>query len=79
MVYGRTPFADLPFIPKMNAICNPNHLVAFGPCSNPHAIDVMRKCLDRDAATRITIQVRGSQGALHAWIGWVREWVNLGG
>ena len=22
MVYGRTPFADLPFIPKMNAICN---------------------------------------------------------
>lgn len=27
MVYGRTPFADLPFIPKMNAICNAQHMV----------------------------------------------------
>ena len=144
MVYGRTPFADLPFIPKMNAICNPQvndlticnpqvndlalcnplqvthasgtpsptraltssflcpnsrsyplsicillyplspfippkslcpllpvissylafpavfilqHRIQFGPCVNPAAIDSMRRCLDRDAMTRASIQV----------------------
>ncbi|GAX81238.1 hypothetical protein CEUSTIGMA_g8670.t1 [Chlamydomonas eustigma] len=56
MIYGRTPFADLPFIPKMSAICNPQHQITFGPCSNPAAIDVLKRCLDRDATTRATIQ-----------------------
>lgn len=72
MVYGRTPFADLPFIPKMNAICNPQYRVAYGSCSNPAAIDAMLKCLDRDPRTRITIEVRvlGARMPLES-----QEWV----
>lgn len=58
MIYGRTPFADLPFIPKMNAICNPNHIIQFTACKNPAAVDVMKRCLDRNPDTRITMQVR---------------------
>ncbi len=57
MVYGRTPFADLPFIPKMNAICNPSHVIQFPPCSNPAAVEVMRLCLNRSPRTRGTLQV----------------------
>ena len=59
MIYGRTPFADLPFIPKMNAICNPNHVINFPSCSNPTAVDAIRSCLDRNPRTRIGIQVCG--------------------
>lgn len=62
MIYGRTPFADLPFIPKMNAICNPSHHINFPPCSNPAALDVMKHCLDRNPRTRITMQVCIPQG-----------------
>jgi serine/threonine protein kinase len=39
MVYGRTPFAELPFLQKMHAICEPKYQVgrAAGPgCSRPH-------------------------------------------
>eukprot|EP00798_Chlamydomonas_sp_ICE-L_P023346 gene23346-30597_t len=57
MVYGRTPFAELPFIPKMNAICNPSHQLSFPTsCSNPAAIEVMQRCLDRNPRSRISIQ-----------------------
>ena len=64
MVYGKTPFADLPFIPKMNAICNPSHKVTYGP-SNPHAIVAMQRCLDRNPTTRITIEELLEQDFLH--------------
>ena len=64
MVYGKTPFADLPFIPKMNAICNPGHKVSYGP-SNPHAIEAMQRCLDRNPTTRITIEELLEQNFLH--------------
>jgi serine/threonine-protein kinase TTK/MPS1 len=66
MIYGRTPFADLPFIPKMNAICNSSYQINFPPCSNPAAVDVIRRCLDRNPRTRITIQV-------HCLYGWARS------
>ncbi|GBF89221.1 serine threonine kinase family [Raphidocelis subcapitata] len=56
MVFGRTPFADLPFIPKMHAICDPRHAIQYPPCSNPDVVDVIRRCLDRDPRTRITMQ-----------------------
>lgn len=61
MVYGRTPFADLPFIPKMHAICNPGHSINFPPCANPMVVDVMRVCLDRDPRTRVLIPVSHEQ------------------
>ena len=65
MVYGQTPFADIPFIPKMNAICNESHVIRFASCANPAAADAMRSCLDRNPRTRITIPVR------YAWEGHV--------
>lgn len=34
MVYGRTPFAELPFMQKMHAICDPRHQVR-GPLPLP--------------------------------------------
>ncbi|WIA28772.1 hypothetical protein OEZ86_011304 [Tetradesmus obliquus] len=56
MVYGRTPFAELPFLPKMHAICNPKHQVAYPALANTDLMDVMRRCLDRDPKTRISLQ-----------------------
>ncbi|GFH23826.1 protein kinase domain-containing protein, partial [Haematococcus lacustris] len=56
MIYGRTPFADLPFIPKMNAICSDTHVIHMPAGTNPMALDVMRRCLDRNPRTRITMQ-----------------------
>jgi serine/threonine-protein kinase TTK/MPS1 len=57
MVYGRTPFADLPFIPKMHAICSDSHVITYPPCANPAALEVMKRCLDRSQRTRATLQV----------------------
>jgi serine/threonine-protein kinase TTK/MPS1 len=53
----RTPFADLPFVPKMHAICNPQHCVSFPELANKDLMHVMQRCLDRDPKTRITLQV----------------------
>jgi serine/threonine-protein kinase TTK/MPS1 len=53
----RTPFAELPFLPKMHAICNPQHQVAYPALANTDLMDVMRRCLDRDPKTRISLQV----------------------
>lgn len=41
MIFGRTPFADLPFIPKMNAICNPAYQIPFPPCPEADAVDAI--------------------------------------
>jgi serine/threonine protein kinase len=57
----RTPFADLPFVPKMHAICNPHHRVTFPELANKDLLDVMTRCLDRDPKSRITLQV-GTEG-----------------
>ncbi|GIL91671.1 hypothetical protein Vretimale_9543 [Volvox reticuliferus] len=56
MIYGRTPFADLAFIPKMNAICNPDFQVPMPDCGEPDAVDCIRRCLDRNPKTRISLQ-----------------------
>ncbi|GIL53393.1 hypothetical protein Vafri_9028 [Volvox africanus] len=56
MIYGRTPFADLSFIPKMNAICNPDFQVPMPDCGEPDAVDCIRRCLDRNPKTRISLQ-----------------------
>jgi hypothetical protein len=53
----RTPFADLPFVPKMHAICNPQHRVNYPELANKDLMDVMWRCLDRDPKSRITLQV----------------------
>lgn len=58
MVYGHTPFSHLPFIQKMHAITDKTHEVAFPPLANPALTDVLRRCLDRNPRTRITMQVQ---------------------
>ena len=57
MVYGHTPFAPLPFVPKMHAIVDPRHAVSFPDIGDPALVEAMQKCLDRNPATRITMQV----------------------
>ena len=55
MVYGRTPFAHLQFIQKMHAIIDENHQIQFPPIRNSYLLDVMKRCLDRNPKTRITM------------------------
>lgn len=59
--FCRTPFADLPFLPKMHAICNPQHQVVYPPLANTDLLAVMKRCLDRDPKSRITLQVIPAQ------------------
>lgn len=42
----------------MHAICNPQHQVAYPDLANTDLLNVMKRCLDRDPKTRITLQVR---------------------
>eukprot|EP00963_Diacronema_lutheri_P001203 scaffold76_cov363-Pavlova_lutheri.AAC.15 len=55
MVYGHTPFSHLPFIQKLHAITDNSHEISFPAVPNPHAMDVMKRCLDRNPKRRITI------------------------
>ncbi len=55
MVYGKTPFAHLPFIQKMHAIIDENHAISFPPISNPDLLDVIQRCLQRHPKSRITM------------------------
>ena len=57
MVYGHTPFSALAFIQKMHAITDLQHAVSFPPLRNGPLMDAMRRCLDRNPRTRITMQV----------------------
>ncbi|BDA45731.1 probable dual specificity protein kinase Ttk at C-terminar half [Coccomyxa sp. Obi] len=56
MVYGHTPFSSLQFIQKMHAITDETHRIAMPPLRNAALADVIRRCLDRKASTRITMQ-----------------------
>ena len=58
MVYGHTPFAPLAFVPKMHAIVDPHHQIPYPDVGDPALVDAMRRCLDRNPATRITMQAR---------------------
>ncbi len=52
MVYGKTPFADLHMIQKLQAIINPNHKIAFPGDMDECAIDAIKQCLQRNAQDR---------------------------
>eukprot|EP00891_Asterochloris_glomerata_P001090 jgi/Astpho2/1090/e_gw1.00019.25.1_t len=56
MVYGHTPFSALAFIQKMHAITDDKHRIAFPPVRNAALADTIRRCLDRNPRTRITMQ-----------------------
>ena len=57
MAYGHTPFAAFPFIQKMHAITDPGHTIDMPPLPNAALMDVLRRCLDRSARARITMEV----------------------
>lgn len=52
MVYGRTPFADLHIVQKLQAIVNPNHAIPFPDTADEAAIDAMQRCLRRKPEDR---------------------------
>ncbi|XP_041462689.1 dual specificity protein kinase TTK-like isoform X2 [Lytechinus variegatus] len=57
MVYGRTPFQHIVHrLLKMQAICNPDHVIDFPPIENKLLLDVMKKCLTRDVKKRPSIE-----------------------
>jgi len=56
MVYGRTPFAHLPFIQKMHAIIDEKHAISFPSITNPFLLDVIKRCLQRHPKSRITME-----------------------
>ena len=55
MCYGRTPFAELHVIPKLQAIVNPNYKIKFPEIIDEAAIDSMQQCLNRTPEDRAPI------------------------
>ncbi|XP_071800891.1 dual specificity protein kinase TTK-like isoform X1 [Asterias amurensis] len=57
MVYGKTPFQHITFsLMKLQAICDPRHVLEFPAVDNPHLLDLLKKCLLRDSRERPSIQ-----------------------
>jgi hypothetical protein len=54
MIYGRTPFAALFDLQKLQAIVSPAHNIDY-PEADPAAIETMKLCLDKNAAGRAPI------------------------
>jgi len=68
MVYGKTPFADLHMIQKLQAIINPNHPISFPDTADPLAIDAMKQCLQRECEKRPPIVGRNGLLNEHAFL-----------
>jgi serine/threonine-protein kinase TTK/MPS1 len=62
MVYGRTPFAELHMIQKLQAIVNPDYEINFPDDVDEAAIDAMKLCLHRNPQDRAPIV--GNNGLL---------------
>ena len=63
MCYGRTPFAELRVIQKLQAIVNPNHEISFPDTVDEAAVDAIKLCLRRKAEDRAPIV--GENGLLN--------------
>jgi serine/threonine-protein kinase TTK/MPS1 len=63
MVYGKTPFADLHMIPKLQAIVNPAHKISYPSTVDEAAIDAIQCCLRRNPQDRAPIV--GTNGLLN--------------
>lgn len=55
MVYGHTPFAELGFYSKIQAITNPHHKIHYPDVPNPWLLDIMKRCLTWDRRKRLRI------------------------
>lgn len=60
---GKTPFAELHMIQKLQAIVNPNHIILFPDGIDGGAVDAIKLCLRRNPAQRPPIV--GSGGLLN--------------
>jgi serine/threonine-protein kinase TTK/MPS1 len=61
MVYRKTPFANLDFLAKINAIVNPNYKFEadfLDEADNKSAIDTIKQCLQRNPLRRPPITGR---------------------
>ena len=63
MVFGKTPFAELHFIQKLQAIVNPKHEIAFSEDVDEAAVDAIKQCLRRNPDERPPIM--GKEGLLN--------------
>eukprot|EP00980_Cylindrotheca_fusiformis_P027867 scaffold22560_cov135-Cylindrotheca_fusiformis.AAC.78 len=63
MVYGKTPFAQLHFIQKLQAIVNPDHEISFPNDVDVAAVDAIKQCLQRNPDERPPIM--GKHGLLN--------------
>jgi serine/threonine protein kinase len=52
MVHGKTPFANLHFIQKLQAIVNPNHPIPISDEVDDASADAIRQCLQRNPEDR---------------------------
>jgi serine/threonine-protein kinase TTK/MPS1 len=59
MVHGKTPFATLHFIQKLQAIINPNHTIEYSEDADGGAIDAIKQCLRRNPEDRPPIVGEG--------------------
>lgn len=56
IVYGRTPFAHIKQVNrKMQCIMDPHYEIEFGPVNDPYVLDVLKACLNRNPAERMSI------------------------
>ena len=62
MVYGKTPFAHLSLVQKLQAITNPKYEIDYPEHPNPALINTIKSCLQRDRNLRPTID--GPSGLL---------------
>jgi hypothetical protein len=62
MVYGKTPFAHLGLVQKLQAITNSKYKINYPEYPNPALINTIKSCLQRDPKLRPTID--GSNGLL---------------
>ncbi|KAI2505141.1 protein tyrosine kinase [Fragilaria crotonensis] len=63
MVFGRTPFASLHMIQKLQAIVNPSHKIEFPGDVDEAAVDAIKRCLRRNPDDRPPIV--GKNGLLN--------------
>ena len=59
MVYGKTPFAHLQIIQKLQAIINPKHDIDYPEDVEQGAIDAIQACLKRKPEERLPIVGHG--------------------
>jgi serine/threonine-protein kinase TTK/MPS1 len=72
MVYGKTPFASLHMIQKLQAIVNPAHKIEYPGDVDAAAVDAIKRCLRRKADERPPIVGKGGLLSEHYFLNYHR-------